>query len=103
MAAHPRTTAVFRLVNLFAGTTPGRAFQISESRAAGHCSASLASSFALAKRSASGALLASFAVGKAVTSFSLLIAWVTFASPVAAFIVMRTFLTQAAHPDRTII
>src|SRR5216683_94176 len=62
MAAHTRTTAVFRLVNLFAGTTPGRAFQISTSRAAGHCSASLASSFAVAKRSTSGALLASIGI-----------------------------------------
>jgi len=73
MAAQTRTTAVFRLVNRLAGTTPGRAFQISTSRAAGHCSANLASSFAVAKRSTSGALLASFAVAKAVMLFSLLI------------------------------
>src|SRR5229473_1880939 len=52
MAAQTRTTAVFRLVNLFAGTTPGRAFQISTSRAAGHCSANLASSCERRNRSA---------------------------------------------------
>src|SRR5437773_8684652 len=102
MAAHTRTTAVFRLVNLFAGTTPGRAFQISTSRAAGHSSASLASSFAVAKRSTSGALLASFAVAKAVMLFSLLIV-VTFESPVAVFTVIRTFITQAAHTSKTIL
>src|SRR5260370_17659815 len=52
MAAHTRTTAVFRLVNRLTGTTPGRAFQISTSRAAGHCSANLASSCERRNRSA---------------------------------------------------
>src|SRR5260370_37206738 len=103
MAAQTRTTAVFRLVNRLAGTTPGRAFQISTSRAAGHCSASLVSSFAVAKRSTSGALLASFAVAKAVMLFSLLIVEVTFESPVAVFTVIRNFITQAAHTSSTFL
>ena len=65
MAAQIRTTAVFRLVNFFTAATPGKAFQISTSRADGQPSANLASSFALPKRSVSGALPASFADAKA--------------------------------------
>src|SRR6266576_1949839 len=56
MAFQIRVTATCRLVNRSTGSTPGRPFQISTSRAAGHFSANAASSCRLLKVSVSPAL-----------------------------------------------
>src|SRR5437868_4679870 len=70
MAFQIRFTAVWRLVNFRTGLTPGRLFQISTRREAGHFAASFARSVALRKRSVSGLLSASVAEANAVMLLS---------------------------------
>jgi hypothetical protein len=70
MAFQIRSIATCRLVNFRTGLTPGKLFQISIKREAGHFRASLASSFALRKRSVSGLLFAVLAEAKAVMLLS---------------------------------
>src|SRR5216684_7368747 len=56
MAFQIRVTASSRLVNFLVGTTPGRLFQISTSRAPGHWAASLPNSLGLLNVSVPSAL-----------------------------------------------
>jgi hypothetical protein len=66
MAFQIRFAAVWRLVNFRTGVTPGRLFQISIKREAGHFRATLSSSLALRKRSLSALLFAPAAEANAV-------------------------------------